>query len=60
MCNGTPFTIEKISPRAGLELGTARSVGHRLTHSATGATDQNRMFANIEKWSEIGYNKNVG
>ena len=23
---------EKISPRAGLELGIARSVGHRLTH----------------------------
>ena len=32
LCNGTPFTIEKISPRAGLELGTARSVGQRLTH----------------------------
>ena len=28
LCNGTPFTVEKISPRAGLELGTARSVGH--------------------------------
>ena len=25
------FTIEKISPREGLELGTARSVGQRLT-----------------------------
>ena len=25
--NGTPFGVEKISPRAGLELGTARSVG---------------------------------
>ena len=21
MCNGTPFTVEKISPRAGIELG---------------------------------------
>ena len=31
MCNGTKFTIEKISPRAGLELWTARS--------ATGAPD---------------------
>ena len=31
LCNGTPFTVEKISPRAGLELGTARSVGQRLT-----------------------------
>ena len=30
MCNGTPFSGEKISPRAGLELGTARSVGQRL------------------------------
>ena len=27
MCNGTPFTVEKISLRGGLELGTARSVG---------------------------------
>ena len=27
-----PFTIEKITPRAGLELETARSVGKRLTH----------------------------
>ena len=26
---------EKISPRAGLELGTANSVGQRLTHCAT-------------------------
>ena len=31
-CNGTLFTVEKISPRAGLKLGTARSVGQRLTH----------------------------
>ena len=30
MCNGTPFTVEKISPRAGFELGTARSIGQRL------------------------------
>ena len=21
VCNGTPFTVEKISPRAGIELG---------------------------------------
>ena len=27
-----PFMVEKISPRAGLELGSARSVGQRLTH----------------------------
>ena len=32
MNNGTPFTVEKISPRAGLELGTARSAGQLLTH----------------------------
>ena len=37
MCNGNPFTVEKISPQAGLELGTARSVGHHLTHYGTGA-----------------------
>ena len=29
--------IDKISPRVGLELGTARSVGQCLTHRATGA-----------------------
>ena len=29
MCNGIPFTVEKISSRAGLELGTARSVGKK-------------------------------
>ena len=27
-----PFTVEKILPRAGIELGTARSVGQRSTH----------------------------
>ena len=32
VCNGIPSTVEKISPRAGLEPGTARSVGQRLTH----------------------------
>ena len=37
MCNWSPFTVEKISPRAGIELGTARSVGQRLIHLATGA-----------------------
>ena len=31
-CNGTSFTVEKVSLRAGLELETARSVGQRLTH----------------------------
>ena len=31
MRNGTPFTVEKNTPRAGLELGTVRSAGQRLT-----------------------------
>ena len=29
VCNVTLFTVEKISPRVGLEPGTARSVGQR-------------------------------
>ena len=37
MCNGTPFTVEKISPCVRLDLGTARSVGQRLTNWASGA-----------------------
>ena len=32
VCSGTPFRVQKIWPRAGLELGTARSVGQSLTH----------------------------
>ena len=32
-----PFAVEKISPGAGLGLGTARSAGKRLTQRATGA-----------------------
>ena len=32
VCNGTPPTVEKTSPQVGLKLGTARSVGQRLTH----------------------------
>ena len=31
MCNDA-FTVEKISPGAGVALGTARSVDQRLTH----------------------------
>ena len=34
MCNGIPFTVEKILPQAGLKLGTSCSVGQRLTHRA--------------------------
>ena len=32
VCNGTPSTVVKISPRAGLEPTAARSVGQCLTH----------------------------
>ena len=32
VCNGTPFMVEKFSPRAGLKPGTARSAGQSLTH----------------------------
>ena len=39
LCAMEPCTVEKISPRAGLESGTARSEGQRLTHSATGVCD---------------------
>ena len=34
---GTPLTVGKLSPRAKHEPETARSVGQRLTHWATGA-----------------------
>ena len=36
VCNRTPFTSEKISPRAGLEPGTARSVDQRLNTEVSG------------------------
>ena len=32
VCNGTPFMVEKISPRVRIELGPARSVGQRFNH----------------------------
>ena len=38
--------VEKILPRAGIELGTARSVGQRLTHLATGALAQKEFQFN--------------
>ena len=44
MCNGTPFTIEKILASGGLELTTARSVGQRLTHWATRAPNNEEIF----------------
>ena len=34
--------VEKIAPPAGLELGTDRSVGQRLTHLAIGAPHRKR------------------
>ena len=43
MCIITPFTVEKISPRASLELGIARSVGQHLNHGATGAPKDQRV-----------------
>ena len=35
MCNGTPFTVEKVSPRAELESETARSVGKPLSYRSS-------------------------
>ena len=32
VCDGTPFTVEKILPGAGIKLGITRSVGQHLTH----------------------------
>ena len=29
MCNGTPFTVKKISPRAGIELGPLDPLSYR-------------------------------
>ena len=40
--------VEKISPRAGLELGTTRSVGQRLTHCATGASRGKETLGMLE------------
>ena len=41
--NGTLFTVEKVLPWAGLELGTARSVGQCLMHWAARAPDNLRI-----------------
>ena len=32
LCSGAPFTVGKISPRAGNRTRSARLVGKRLTH----------------------------
>ena len=37
MCNGTLFTFERLPYRAGLEPGTAESLGQCLTFRVTGA-----------------------
>ena len=50
VCTGTPFTVEKNPPRAGLELGTARSAGQRLTYWATGASANQRKYMPISKF----------
>ena len=39
-----PFMVEKVSPWAGIEPRTARSVGQRLTHWATGAPSTKRIL----------------
>ena len=38
----TPFTIEIIPPIAGLELGTAISVGQHLIYRVTGAPKEEK------------------
>ena len=49
MGNGTPCWVEKISPRAGLEPGTSRSLSQPLTHRATEAlvNHDNSLFGQI-------------
>ena len=32
VCNGKSFTVGKTPPRAGLESGTPRSIGQRITN----------------------------
>ena len=32
LCKGIPFIVEKISPGAGLELGTVRPEGQHFSH----------------------------
>ena len=55
MCSGTSFIVEKISPLAGLELGTARSVGHRLTE-LPGLLP----FLNSPKYLDTSYKMDLG
>ena len=46
--NGAPFTVQKISPRAGIELKSARSVDQRLIHLTTGAHQQQKDSSGIK------------
>ena len=51
VCSGTPFTVEKISPRAGFELGTAGSAGQHFTHGAPTMALERSV---TDYWSEGG------
>ena len=61
MCSGTLLTVEKISPGAGLKLGTTRLVGQHLTYWANGVP---RMGWSVMRWDGIfkfyGYSYNKG
>ena len=59
VCIGTPYTVEKISPRARIDPGTARSVGQRLTHWVTGAPTMAGKFASDGICSLASYNSKV-
>ena len=52
MCNGTPLKVEKVSPRAWLDLGTARSVGR-----AIGAPRNNKNQAKSSYYLPTGVKK---
>ena len=53
------YTVEKISPRARIELGTARSVGQRLTHSATGAPRSSKLGTYTKRAALVSSLSNV-
>ena len=61
MCNGTPFTVEKILPLVGLEPLTARSVGQHLNPWATMAQTRalTPLFGNGAGAFRIGKNSVV-
>ena len=43
MCNGTPFTVEKISPRAGTELGLLDQLASATPNELSGLLSQNNV-----------------